>query len=144
MPVEPYRERIERWRREAENVSRGNVARAVPDSPAEISLRQIAKGRRNASAKMLARIARSLGKLPEEFPEVRLAQARAALDERVVGLDQAIAALAEIERAIGAAADEPPTLPGALGRDLSKRPTKPRSPRQTGSQEEPETAEGSG
>lgn len=55
---------------------------------------------RYPTAATIADVARALGVEPEEFPEYRLAMAREMLDERVVGLDQALATLTQFETAL--------------------------------------------
>lgn len=56
---------------------------------------------RYPSPQTLAAIADALELPADSFPEYRLALARRALDERIVGLDEAVALLSEIERALG-------------------------------------------
>jgi transcriptional regulator with XRE-family HTH domain len=104
--AEPYYERLPRLRREAglsqpalfraaDGVSLDTI-RALERDP---SVRSAAgRGRaRYPSAATLAALAKALGVAPDEFPEYRLAQARAQLDERVAGLDRALAALERVQ-----------------------------------------------
>lgn len=58
---------------------------------------------RYPSAEKLAAIAQGLGMAAEDFPEYRLALARAGLDETVVGINEAVARLDMIEAALGSA-----------------------------------------
>ncbi|MBN8866977.1 MAG: helix-turn-helix transcriptional regulator [Solirubrobacterales bacterium] len=53
----------------------------------------IERGERHASARTMLALAAALDVSPECFPEFRLAIARIALDERVVGLDGALGRL---------------------------------------------------
>jgi transcriptional regulator with XRE-family HTH domain len=106
-PVEPYWQRLRRLReerglsqpqlyRETEDVSL-EMVRALERDPAKPTRSQRSRSR-YPSAATLARICAALGVPPEEFPEYRLALARDRLDDRVVGLDDAVAALGRIER----------------------------------------------
>jgi transcriptional regulator with XRE-family HTH domain len=63
-------------------------------------LKEVLKGRRALKPHLIEAVARALGVPPEEFPEYRLALARTMLDEREVGLDQALAVLKRIERGL--------------------------------------------
>lgn len=62
-------------------------------SVAQISA--IERGERRASARTMLAIAEALEIPPDSFPEYRLAVARIALDERQVGLEEAIGRLDE-------------------------------------------------
>jgi transcriptional regulator with XRE-family HTH domain len=98
--VEPYHQRLRRLRHAA-GLSQPELFRAT----AGVSLDTIralerdpgvrsAAGRGRArypSAATLEALSAALGVEPDEFPEYRLARARALLDERVVGLDGALA-----------------------------------------------------
>lgn len=55
---------------------------------------------RYPSPRVLAAVAAALGEPPDVFPEYRLALARQQLDEREVGLDQALATLTRFETAL--------------------------------------------
>jgi transcriptional regulator with XRE-family HTH domain len=105
--VEPYWQRLRRLRhardlsqpqlyRLVEGVSL-DMIRALERDP-EQATRSTRSRSRYPSAATLERIARALDVPPEEFPEYRLAQARDRLDDRLVGLDRALAALGPIEQ----------------------------------------------
>lgn len=55
---------------------------------------------KGATTELIQTLAAALDVAPEEFPEYRLALARRELDEREVGLDQAVAMLTQIEAAL--------------------------------------------
>lgn len=57
--------------------------------------RSLIEGKRVASLALMDHIASELGVDPNEWPEYRLAKARERLDERVVGLEQALKNLGE-------------------------------------------------
>lgn len=69
----------------------------------------IKKGRRPLSIEVLGGLAGALEVEPETFAEYRLAQARQQLDERQVGLEQAVENLRRLEAAEAAAGT--PILP---------------------------------
>jgi transcriptional regulator with XRE-family HTH domain len=107
VPIEPYWQRIRRLR-EARGLSRpdlsllaGGVSRemlqAIETDPARLTEAQRQR-QRYPSPTTLARVAKALDIEPDEFPEYRLALARNRLDDRVVGLDQALATLDAVER----------------------------------------------
>jgi transcriptional regulator with XRE-family HTH domain len=108
-PVEPYYRRLRRLRLER-GLSQPALFRLV-DGVSFDTMRALerdperggsgARSRhRRPSADTLERVARGLDVPPEEFPEYRLERARDLLDERVVGLDRALAALESVERAL--------------------------------------------
>lgn len=105
--MEPYWQRLRRLRTErglsqpqlyrlTQDVSL-EMVRALERDPAKATASPRSRSR-YPSAATLARICQALGVPPEEFPEYRLAAARDRLDDRVVGLDRAIASLEGIER----------------------------------------------
>jgi transcriptional regulator with XRE-family HTH domain len=107
VPIEPYWQRIRRLRlarklsqerlyRATEGVSM-DMIRALEADP-----RRMTKAKRQRSrypsAATLARVANALQVPPEEFPEYRLALARDRLDDRIVGLEQALETLKTVEQ----------------------------------------------
>lgn len=110
MAVEPYHQRLRRLRRErglsqpalfreARGVSLDTI-RALERDPAATSS-AAGRGRaRYPSAATLASLAEALRVEPDEFPEYRLAVARDRLDERIVGLDRALATLERVKPAL--------------------------------------------
>lgn len=62
--------------------------------------KKVLEGSRPVTTVLVEAIARVLEVPPEEFPEYRLAVARRELDEREVGLDQALMTLEGIEQAL--------------------------------------------
>lgn len=81
------------------------------------------KGTRPLTMDVLRGIAGALGVPPETFAEYQLAEARRQLDEREIGLDQAVANLRRLEVDSPAAAEillPPP--PERLQRELEDRP----------------------
>jgi transcriptional regulator with XRE-family HTH domain len=107
VPIEPYWQRVRRLRqarglsqtrlyRLTEDVSM-DMIRALESDPGRESSAQRHRSR-YPSATTLARVAKALDVAPEEFPEYRLAVARDRLDDRVVGLERAVASLEAIER----------------------------------------------
>jgi transcriptional regulator with XRE-family HTH domain len=110
VPVEPYHLRLRRLR-QARGLSQPqfyrlvdgvslDMIRALERDPAKISTAAGRSRSRYPSAATLARLAEALEVPPEEFPEYRLWQARDRLDDRVVGLDRAVAALESVERVL--------------------------------------------
>lgn len=109
LSVEPYWQRFSRLKQE-KNLSWSQLVRTAknaglstlrgltiePPTPGEAK-----RGlHRYPSAETLEDAARALGVEPEEFPEYRLAKARDLLDERVVGLHQAMTTLTQFETAL--------------------------------------------
>ena len=114
-PVEPYYARLRRLRRER-GLSRSNLLRltghigidtliALEQTP-EPDRPQGSGKSRYPSAETLEDIAQALGVEPEEFPEYRLAKAREELDDRIVGLDRALATLSALQAAQRQRADQ--------------------------------------
>lgn len=105
MTLEPFPERMHRLAREqGTSLARmyDRVRWAGPgEKPAKSTFDQAMTGRRPKSAPVLLLAAAMAGVHPTEFPEYRLLLARIALDEDVVGLDEACALLARIEDALG-------------------------------------------
>jgi len=66
------------------------------DGTSAAQIAAIERGRRRPSARTMAALAEALGVAPTVFAEYRLAVARHVLDERAVGLDQAITRLEEL------------------------------------------------
>lgn len=110
VPVEPYFLRLRRLRkarglsqpklyRITEGVSL-DMIRALERDPATALGTSSRSRHRYPSPETLARLAQALDVPPEEFPEYRLARARERLDDRLVGLDQAMATLEPIERSL--------------------------------------------
>lgn len=100
---EPFGDRLRRIR-DAKGVSRSQLSRATvtvdPEGAGlpEITIKALEGGRRlQPRPKTIELLAAALDVLPAEFPEYRLALARAALDEQAVGLEQALQTLAAIE-----------------------------------------------
>jgi transcriptional regulator with XRE-family HTH domain len=109
VPVEPYFVRLRRLR-EARELSQPklyrlvdgvslDMIRALERDPARPTTSPRSRSR-YPSAATLERICRALDVPPEEFPEYRLSKARDRLDDRVAGLDRAVAALEPIEHAL--------------------------------------------
>ena len=107
VPEEPYWVRLRRLRnardlsqpqlyRLVDGVSL-DMIRALERDPAKETTSPRPRSR-YPSAATLERLCRALEVPPEEFPEYRLAQARDRLDDRIVGLDRAVAALERIEQ----------------------------------------------
>jgi hypothetical protein len=65
------------------------------------TFRSVMAGRRPVTIVLAEAVAGVLGVPPEDFGEYRLAVLRRQLDEREVGLEQALTMLAEIEEALG-------------------------------------------
>lgn len=93
-------------------------------------------GKRPLHADVLEGLAGALGIEPERFAEYRLARARDLLDEKVVGLDQALANLGHLVDVDGASTESPAeilervgaALETRLGRELQRsRPSRARS-----------------
>ena len=61
------------------------------------SLKRVISRERPLRPEQIAALAGAVGVPPEHFPEYRLALARRALDEREVGLDQAVKTLEQIQ-----------------------------------------------
>jgi transcriptional regulator with XRE-family HTH domain len=76
----------------------------------------IERGERRASARTMMAIAEALEISPDSFPEYRLAVARIALDERLVGLDEAV------KRLDGSSIEPTGVTPGQI-REASHRGT---------------------
>ncbi len=107
VPQEPYWVRLRRLRhardlsqpqlyRLVDGVSL-DMIRALERDPQQVTTSRRSRSR-YPSAATLERLCRALGVPAEEFPEYRLAQARDRLDDRLVGLDRAVAALEPIEQ----------------------------------------------
>lgn len=103
--AEPYWEKLRRLRESAElaqhevpGVSLGTI-RAL-EKPYESQRDGVQTSARYPSPAMLERLARGLGVPPDTFDEYRLAKARVLLDERVAGLDLAVARLDQITAAL--------------------------------------------
>lgn len=67
---------------------------------AEVTIKALENGTNNPGPETISAVAHALGVPPQEFPEYRLALARAQLDENEIGLDQALANLAQFEAAL--------------------------------------------
>lgn len=61
------------------------------------TFKSVMAGRRSVNTALIEAVSSVLQIPPEEFPEYRLAVARRQLDEREVGLEQALETLSEIE-----------------------------------------------
>lgn len=103
---EPFGDRLRRLR-DARGISRSQLSRATvavdPEGTGlpEITIKQLERGNRlQPRPHTMELLAAALDVLPAEFPEYRLALARAALDEQTVGLGEALATLAAIEELI--------------------------------------------
>lgn len=154
--AEPITERLPKLRREHDRISAENLAfeaRAyMPNGTLSTStVQKVETGERRAQVPLLEAVAKVLGVAPDSFPEYRLAQARRLLDEREVGLSQALRNFEAVESVLlmaGADGAEPasarnsdtqasasPTLAGmaqaARRRGLSPRgvPGETKSPR---------------
>lgn len=77
------------------------------EKPSKAALDQALQGRRPLTVRLIALMADGLGVPPGTFEEYLLAQARAALDEREVGLEAAVANLAKVRGALGLEPREP-------------------------------------
>lgn len=106
MDSEPYFLRIKRLREE-QGLSQDELFRRAGPGVGHEMVRRVQRdpaqhggtsaGARYPSPKVLESIAQGLGVPATEFPEYRLARARAGLDERVVGLEAALANLAKYD-----------------------------------------------
>lgn len=111
MAPKPFREllpllRAQRgWSREALS-HRAFQADEEGTSVAQITA--IERGARYPSAKTIAALAAALEIPPETFAEYRLAKAREQLDERVVGLEQAVENLSRLPEDLRGAGGVPP------------------------------------
>lgn len=118
---EPFAERLRRLARE-HGTSLERIFNEAYDpetrgtSPAQ--MKKIMRGEREVKPHTIEAIATALGVAPDEFPEYRLALARQLLDEREVGLDQALATLTRFETALQTAE---PVAPRASRRASSSR-----------------------
>lgn len=94
----------------------------------------IRRGDDEASPRVLALISEAAGVGANYFAEVRLAHARDQLDEREVGLENALANLAAIQATSEPPADDRPDgslRPGEqLARDVRDQPPTPEAPEQ--------------
>lgn len=131
MPVESFKERVERLAKER-NLSvaqLGNLAwdQGVPGT-SQATLNSAMQGKRRPGKSLIEALAKVLAVDAAEFPEYGLAALRAVPDEREVGLD---AALGEAREAatIVLAVDARLAPPGALGRAAKgSPPTEKRRP----------------
>jgi transcriptional regulator with XRE-family HTH domain len=67
---------------------------------AEVTIKSLEAGTNQPGPETIRALAHALGVPPEEFPEYGLALARQKLDERKVGLDQAIRNFSEVKAAM--------------------------------------------
>lgn len=87
------------------------------------TLKKVLRGKAQLQPFQIEAVAAALGQDPDVFAEYRLAAARVRLDESVVGLDDALEALALFEAAIGpVSAGGPPPPQGELGRRAAGSP----------------------
>jgi transcriptional regulator with XRE-family HTH domain len=107
VPMEPYWQRIRRLRlerglsqaqlyREAENVSMETIRALEADPEGDTKAKR--RRSRRPSTTTLERVCKPLRTSPEVFPEYQLALARDQLDERVVGLERAMATLKTVKQ----------------------------------------------
>ncbi len=105
MSPEPFPDKVRRLIQEArdrgEDVSQERVALAAWDldgrGTSASMFKQVMNGRRALTPMLIEGVARALDVPPTEFVEYRLAMTRRALDERQVGLEQALLNLRAIE-----------------------------------------------
>lgn len=101
--LEPFPARLRRLRQDR-GWSRSTLSRKTVDYDgrglAEATVKAVEVGTNRPGPDTIVALAHALGVAPEEFPEYRLALARQQLDEREVGLDQAVEALTQIEAAL--------------------------------------------
>lgn len=106
MAEEPFAQRLRRLAGER-GMSLERVAHDAWDQDVRGTspnlFKKVMRGERDLKPGLIEAVARALGVPPEEFPEYRLALARNTLDEREVGLDQALAALTRFETALQSA-----------------------------------------
>jgi transcriptional regulator with XRE-family HTH domain len=116
--------------REERGLTQEELAFATYDTEGRVSsgaIGQFERGVANPLPTTMAALARALGVGPEEFYEWRLARARMLLDERQVGLKQAVQHLDAIELAIKADGTPLEDFGRALeeaGRAAGRRPPK--------------------
>lgn len=106
MPATPFADRLrEICVDRGISVERAWAIASGPDGtgPSLSSLRKVMAGERALTMRLMEAMANALGVDPTEFAEYRLANARALLDEREVGLDQALDVLTRIEDALASA-----------------------------------------
>jgi transcriptional regulator with XRE-family HTH domain len=103
--AEPLTDRMRRLRSE-QGLSRSQLSRATVaydgKGLAEATVKAVESGINRPGPTTIAAIAHALGADPRAWPEYRLALARQQLDEREVGLDQALATLMRFEEALSA------------------------------------------
>lgn len=100
-PIEPFPERVKRLAR-SQHMSAAAVAheawdRKIPGTSVA-TFNKAMRGKRHPGRKLIEQLAAVLEVDPWEFPEYRLASYRAALDEREVGLDAAIANIGKLTK----------------------------------------------
>jgi transcriptional regulator with XRE-family HTH domain len=101
-PVEPFPDRVKRLAAErGMSVAKLSYLAYDPDAKGTNpdTLRSVMAGRRRVTPALIEALARVLDVEPTEFPEYRLADVRRRLDEREVGLDEALRYLERIEQA---------------------------------------------
>ena len=101
--LEPFRDRVQRLATERglSTTQVGYLAYSDQQNGTSPSTFQKAlRGERPLTISLVEAVADTLGVSPEEFHEYRLAVARRQLDEREVGLEQAIDMLEAVERAL--------------------------------------------
>jgi transcriptional regulator with XRE-family HTH domain len=125
MPVEapePFPVRLKHLARER-RTSVERVAHAAWDQNVEgtspSTLRKALSGDRPLPLQLVEALAAVLEVEPETFPEYRLARARRLLDEREVGLDEALQNLARVESAL-LSREEAPETPSPTLREAAE------------------------
>jgi transcriptional regulator with XRE-family HTH domain len=102
-PTPSLRDTIRRLREER-GLSRSQLSRLTVGFDGqgipEITIKSAENGSSQQTVRVLGAIAYGLGVSPNDWPEYRLAIARQQLDEREVGLDQALRNLSRIEGAL--------------------------------------------
>lgn len=120
--------------REARGLSQEALAFRVYDAGEKMTAGAIGQFERGVTRPLpstVEKLAIALEVDPSVFPEYRLAVARRQLDEREVGLDEALRNLAALQPGVGEAVDgepAPPAPPERLRRELEDAPPSRRSP----------------
>lgn len=116
--IEPFPARVKRLAAERK-LSVAQVGQEAADynvrGTTVSTLNKAMRGKRHPGRRLVENIAQVLEVDPWEFPEYRLATLRAALDEREVGLDQAVANILRLTKR-----QKPGALRDALERELAE------------------------
>jgi transcriptional regulator with XRE-family HTH domain len=132
VPYETLPTRLRRLRDE-HGVSRSQLSRATVaydgKGLAEVTIKAIENGTNRPGVQTIEAIAHALHIDPADFVEYRLALARRQLDEREVGLEQALAALRRFETALQKADPATPHAATPASSSQQRAPASGRAPR---------------